>query len=173
VNPLLTFVACLAGIVLFGFVISKLNGTKSQYLETFPLEASERVLWEDLAADSYLLLSARALRVSYRRWNRNAVRVTNTRIISGSKGLFGPKHVILHVLYPSDRRYPEEANTLTGGFFKFGYKVLVFERASAQPLSKDGKAFFELILSPSVGSSANAASFRIYSDALQTFALPE
>jgi hypothetical protein len=74
---------------------------------------------------------------------------------------------------PRTRRYPEEANTLTGGFFKYGYKVLVFDRASAQPLNDDRAPFFELILSPTVGSSANVTSFRIYSDALQAFQLPE
>jgi hypothetical protein len=132
----------------------------------------EEIEQEDFSADSYLVLTTRALKVSYRRWHRNAVRVTNLRIISGTRPLFGPNHVIQHVLYPSDRGYPEEANTLSAGFFKYGYKLVVFDRARVRQLNEDRRPCLELRVDPAVGTG-NLASFRIYSDTLQTFCLPD
>jgi hypothetical protein len=173
VSSILLFLGCLAGIVLIGWVVSKLAGTKAQFLETFPLEPGERVLWEDLSADAYPVLTQRARYVTYARLGRGAVRVTTLRIIAGTKPLFGSKHMIEHVLYPADRPYPEEATGISGGFLKYGFQVLVFERSSVERHATDKHPFVELTLTPSVGSSTNLDAFRIYSDALAAFLLPE
>jgi hypothetical protein len=169
----LAFFGCLAGIVLIGWVVSKLAGTKAQFLETFALERGERVLWEDLSADAYPVLTQRARYVTYATLRRGAVRVTTRRIIAGTKPLFGSKHMIQHVLYPADRPYPEEAKGISGGLLKYGFKVLVFERSSVQTHATGKYPFVELTLTPSVGSSTNLDAFRIYSDAVTAFLLPE
>ncbi len=117
VNSLLIFVGFLLGMVVRGRVVAKVNGTKSQFVQTFSLEAGERVLWEDLKADALPLTTYRAQWSSLSRRHRSAVRVTNLRIISGAKSPFSTKHVVQQVLYPSDRPYPDEANDMTGGFF--------------------------------------------------------
>src|SRR3954464_3285576 len=109
-SPYLVFVCFLAGMLLVGKIVSKITGSKVYYLETFPLEEGEHALWEDSAADVYPIPTRRALIVSYLRARRSAVRVTNRRIIAGTKPLFGSKHLVQHVLYPSDRELPEEAD---------------------------------------------------------------
>ena len=173
VNPLLTFLCFIGGMILVGLIVKKVTGVESKFIETFPLEQGERVLWEDMLANGYPVASLRAMSSTYFASKRRAVRVTNLRIIAGTRGLFGPNHVIESVLYPSDRHFPEEANSLTGGFFKYGYKVLVFQRSTAQQFSAERHPHVELTLDPTIGSSANLDKFRIYSETLHTFCLPD
>jgi len=173
VNPFLAFLGCLAGIVLIGFVVSRLTGARAQFLEHFPLEPGELVLWEDFAADSYPVPSHTALVVSYRRARRGAVRVTNRRILSGTKMLFGSKHMITHVLHPSDRALPAEANNVGGGLLTRGYQILVFERASMVAHIAERAPFLELRLDSTRASSLNLSRYRIYTDSIATFRLPD
>jgi hypothetical protein len=173
VNPFLTFICFIGGMILVGLIVKKVTGVTTKFIETFPLEAGEHVVWEDRLANGYAVASLRAKYTTHFASKRRAVRVTNLRIISGTRGLFGPKHVIENVLYPSDRRYPEEANSLTGGFFKYGYKVLVFQRSTAQQFSAEKYPHVELTLDQTIGSSANLDKFRIYTETLATFRLPD
>jgi hypothetical protein len=173
VNPFLELLCGLAGIVLFGFIVSRITGARAQFLETLALESGERVLWEDLAADAYPIPTRRALYTTYRRSRRGAVRVTNLRIISGTKSLFGAKHMIMHLLYPSDRAYPKEAEAIGGGLLTRGYQALVFQRLTAQVHAMDKAPYVELSLDPALASSMNLQSYRIYSDRLEAFCLPE
>jgi hypothetical protein len=166
------FLACLGAIALVGFVVSRVTGARSQYLAAFALEPGEQVLWQDELADAYPIVTRQAAFTSYRRARRYAVRVTNLRIFSACKPLFGSGHVIEHVLYPSDRPFPAEANGLSGGLFTRGYRTLVFERARIE--RTDGaESFVSLGLDPSITSSANLAAFRIYSEQLASFRLPD
>src|SRR4051812_25104291 len=109
------FLGCLAAIVLVGFVVSRLTRARTHDLASFPLEPGEELLWQDELADAYPVASRQAAYTSYRRSRRRAVRVTNLRILSGCRPLFGSGHVLEHVLYPADRAFPEEANELSGG----------------------------------------------------------
>ena len=175
-NPALAFVCCLGGIVLIAFVVSRITGARAHYLEAFALQPGERVLWEDLGADAYPIQKRRALITSYVRSRKYGVRVTSLRILSGRLALFGSKHMVQHVLYPSDRAFPNEADTLGGGLLTRGYETFVFERASQERGAgkSDGRdAYVEVTLSPSVASSMNLIKFRIYSEQLESFRLPE
>ncbi len=175
-NPALAFVCCLAGIVLIAFIVSRITGARTHYLETFALEPGELVLWEDLAADAYPIPKRQALITTYRRSRRHAVRVTNLRILSGCVSLFGSNHLLQHVLYPSDRAFPGEADTLGGGLLTRGYETFAFEHTSLERGARepnDTHAYVEVTLSPSVASSINLIKFRIYSDRLEGFRLPE
>ena len=175
-NPALAFVCCLVGIVLIGFIVSRITGARTRYLETFALEPGERVLWEDLAADAYPIQKRQALITTYRRSHRHAVRVTSLRILSGCVSLFGSNHLLQHMLYPSDRAFPGEADTLGGGLLTRGYETFVFEHGSQERgtgKANGQDAYVEVTLSPSVASSINLLKFRIYSDRLETFRLPE
>ena len=139
-NSILIFLGFIVGIVVLGRVVALVNGTKTQFVETFALESGERVLWEDLKSDAFTLAKARARWTTFTPYRRSAVRVTSLRIVSGQKSAFGTRHVVQQVLYPSDRPYPERANDITGGFFKYGYKVLVFDRLLAQMQARLGRA---------------------------------
>ncbi|HEY4160147.1 MAG TPA: hypothetical protein VGM29_18670 [Polyangiaceae bacterium] len=172
-NPFLVFVACLAGLVLVAFIVSRITGARAAYIESFTLEAGERVLWEDPLADAYPIPIRRALITSYRRSRRWVVRVTDRRIIVGCKALFSAKHMIMHVLYPSDRAFPDEANHVGGGLLTRGYQTFVFERASMARTSSNPNAFVDVSLSAALPSSTNLSAFRIYSDRLESFCLPE
>jgi hypothetical protein len=173
VNPFLVFFCFLAGMVIVGKVVSKITGSKAYYLESFPLEEGERILWQDMAADAYPIPTRRALIVTYRRARRGAVRVTNRRIIAGTKTLFGANHVVQHVLYPSDRAYPSEANAIGGGLLTRGFQVLVFERLKVVVHASETTPFADLSLDQALSSSLNLERYRIYSDAIQAFCIPE
>lgn len=172
-NPFLAFLGCLGGIVLLGFVVSRLTGARAQFLENFPLEPGEHVLWEDLSADAYPVTTHTALVVSYRRARRGAVRVTNRRILSGTRTLFGSRHLLVHILHPSDRALPDEASSVGGGLLTRGYQILVFERASMVAHIAERAPFIELRLDPTRASSLNLSRYRVYSDSISTFRLPE
>jgi len=171
-NPFLIFVCFLGGMVSVAFVVSRITGARAQFIESFPLEPGERTLWEDMEADAWPVLTHRALIQTYPRLRRGAVRVTNQRILCGTRALFSQKHMIEHVLYPSDRPFPDAANGITGGTLKNAYKTLVFERASLARNS-DKYAFVEVMLDQRIASSLNLIKFRIYSEKLDLFALPD
>jgi hypothetical protein len=172
-NPILVFVCFLVGMVSVAFVVSRITGARAQYLEAFALEPGERVLWEDLAVDAYKVAPRWASYTKPRRSRRRAVRVTTRRILSGCIPLFGSQHMIEHVLYPSDRPFPEEANGVGGGLLTKGYTTLVFEREGVTKQGSPGAQFMNFLLNPNVASSINALGFRIYSDRCDSFCLPE
>jgi hypothetical protein len=172
-NPFLEFLCCLAGMALFGFIVSRITGARAQFMETLALESGERVLWEDLTADAFPIPTRQALFTSYSRSRRGAVRVTNLRIICGTKSLFGEKHMVMHLLYPSDRTYPKEADAIGGGLLTRGYQAFVFQRLTVQAHPADQAPYVELTLDPAVASSMNLRSYRIHSDRVDAFCLPE
>ena len=172
-NPVLVFVCFIAGMISVAFVVSRVTGARAQYLEAFPLEPGERVLWEDLALDAYKVAPRWASYTKPRRSRRRAVRVTNRRILSGCTPLFGSKHMIEHMLYPSDRPFPAEANGVGGGLLTKGYAALVFEREGVTKQGAPGAEFINLLLNPSLPSSINALAFRIHSSRCDSFCLPE
>ncbi len=172
-NPFLEFFGFLAGMVGLAFVVSRITGARTQYLEGFPLENGERVLWEDQAADAYVYAGRRALITTYSRSRRSAVRVTTLRIIFGNRSLFGPKHIVQYMAFPSDRAFPSEANSVGGGLLTRGFEAIVFDRAGVVTHTTDTRAFVELRLDPAITSSLNRQSLRIYSDLLQSFRLPD
>ncbi|HEY4104166.1 MAG TPA: hypothetical protein VGM44_09750 [Polyangiaceae bacterium] len=170
-NSVLLFIGFLAAMLLVGWVVKKITGAKAYFVETFPLEMGERVLWEDALADAYPIPSRQALYVSYRRLTRSMVKVTNCRIIVGAKALFRAEHMVLHVLYPADRQYPEQAKSLGGGLLSVGYQALVFDPASIVKQMSEKPPYIELALDQDVPSSVNLRAYRIYTDAIDTFGL--
>lgn len=172
-NPFLEFVGFLGGMVVLAFVVSRITGARTRYIQDFPLQNGERVLWEDLAADAYIFAGRRALLTTYSRSRRSAVRVTTLRIIAGNRALFGQKHIIQYMAFPSDRTFPAEANSVGGGLLTRGFEAIVFDRAGVVTHTSDERAFVELRLDPAITSSLNRQSLRIYSDVLQSFRLPD
>jgi len=173
VNPVLEFLGFIGGMLLLAFVVSRITGARAQYLQDFPLENGERVLWEDLAADAYVYAGRRALFTTYSRSRRSAVRVTTLRIIAGTRSLFGQKHIIQYLAFPSDRAFPDEANNLGGGLLTRGFEAIVFERAGVVTHTAGKQVFVELPLDPAIRSSLNRQSLRIHSDLLHGFRLPD
>ena len=170
---LVWFLGFLAVLVAVASLVKKITGAKTYLVETFPLEPGERVLWEDGAADAYPIPNQQAAYVSFRRLQRVHVKVTNLRVVCGMKGLFGSSHVVQHVLYPSDRAYPEQARALGGGLLTVGYQVFVFERASLVVHGEGKRAYVELTLDPSLDSSRNLRAFRVCTERAASFTLPE
>jgi len=173
VASLLWFLGCLAGLVLLGLLVKKLTGAKTYLVESFPLEPGEHVLWQDDAADVHSIPTRQAAFVSYRRARRSLVKVTNLRVVCGSKGLFGGGHIVQHVLYPSDRTIPDPARALGGGLLTVGYQALVFRRSSLERHVEKAPHFIELVLDPSFDSSVNLRAYRVYSEQTASFVLPE
>lgn len=167
------FLACLFGIAALGFIVSRITGARAQYVETFALEDGERVLFRDPFADAYPVPKHRAKFVTYRRPRRGAALVTNLRIVLGTKPLFDSRHMIQYVLYPSDRPLPAEAQSIGGGLFKRGYTTLVFDRAVMNKHAAEKHPFVELGLNAAAASSVTLDSFRIYTDDVQAFRLPD
>ncbi|HEX3853075.1 MAG TPA: hypothetical protein VHW01_19065, partial [Polyangiaceae bacterium] len=133
----------------------------------------EELLWEDARADAYPIPSRQAAFVGYRRLARSMVKVTNRRIICGAKALFRADHMVLHVLYPADREYPEQARSIDGGLFKVGYQTLVFEPASVVKHANEKPSYVELELDQAAPSSINLRAYRIYTDVIDAFGLPQ
>lgn len=171
--PLLWFLGFLAGLVLVGLLVKRITGAKTYLVETFPLEPGERVLWQDSAADAYTIPIRQAAYVSHRRAQRGMVKITNLRIICGTKGLFGSEHIVQHVLYPGDRALPDQARKLGGGLLTVGYQALVFERASFTAHEADEHPYLELTLAPGFDSSLNLRAYRVYTERAASFPLPE
>jgi hypothetical protein len=77
------------------------------------------------------------------------------------------------MLYPSDRAYPAQASSVGGGLLTVGYQVFVFQRSTADVHAADTKPFVDLTLDPALASSMNVERFRIYTDRIAAFCLPE
>src|SRR5687768_2937025 len=124
----LIFVGALAAIVAIAFIVSRMTGARSHYIEDWKPDAGERLLFEDREADTYPVMKAgEAAFTTYGRPRRGFVLVTNRRILAGQRVLFGKKSVIQYMIYPEQAR-AADSGKLGGGLLTRGYQTLLLER---------------------------------------------
>lgn len=168
----LAFVGALLGIIAAGWIVSKITGSKAHFMEDWQYDPEERVLWTDNEADAYLVpRHGRAMITSYARPRRGAVVVTTSRILAGTKPLFGKKKMLQYMLLPAGTN-SEAANSLHGGLLTIGYQTFLYLPESLQIHSSEKKPFVELKPVPDVKSSTNIESIRIFTDLASSFQLP-
>lgn len=168
----LLFVAACAAIVIGGWIVSKVKGSKAFFLESWQYDDGESILWRDDAADVAVipkLGQARSMRPA--RLHRWTVVVTSSRVLIGNKTLTG-KAMVRYVLYPGvapDGR----SRHLDGGLLSRGYSTVVIEpEVGRDHLGGDARHPY-VSLTPVEGerSSTNLSHFRIYTDLGATFRL--
>lgn len=165
------FLLAVAAIVLIGWIVSKVTGSRAYFIEDWTYEDGETVLWRDDETDSYLVPKRGAAMVtSYSRLRRGSVVVTNRRILVGALPLWGEKHMVQYVLYPSKAPGSEK---LDGGLLTVGYQTIVFDPTSLVVETKDAKPYVELTPRSEEVSSTNLKAVRIYTDDAASFRLPE
>src|SRR5262245_54445397 len=120
----LLFLAALCGIVVFAVVVNWLTGTKASYLDGLRLDAGERELWRDDAADFALVPRlARAKFMSFARMRRHSVIWTDQRILIAQKALLSSRRMLTHQIsfahgsarLSSDAR--QASSEFFGGFY--------------------------------------------------------
>ena len=169
----LIFVGFLAALVLVGFVISRITGARSHFLEDWKPEPGETILFEDREADTYPVPSfGQARFVTYARPRRGFVTVTSRRILAGTRPLFSKRLMIQYVIYLGEAPGPE-AGALGGGLLTKGYQTLVVERGAIERVVQDKKPYVLLTPDSAAASSFNLQAIRIYTDAAANFPLPE
>ena len=168
-NPALLFLGACAGLVVIGWVVKKITGSRAWLLEDWKYDDGEQILWRDDAADVYPIAKHHAAFMSFPRLRRHAVIVTNRRILVGVKTLFG-KRMVQYLLFtrpPADG----QAEHLGGGLLTVGYQSIVIEPKVDAHLD-DKKPYLELTPSGDHASSVNLQTLRILTDQGATFRLP-
>jgi hypothetical protein len=164
-----------AAIFLIAWIVSRLAGGGTHYLESWQFEGDEAVLWRDDRADIYLVpLMARPAIIRPLRLHWARVVVTTRRILVAMTELFTRKQRVVYVLYAGAAPKSEDTGNF-GGEFKTGYQALV-----VQPGVMDVRVGERMQPSPYVAlkpdravlSSFNCAEFRIYTDLYDSFRLP-
>lgn len=165
------FLLACAAIVLLGWIVSKVTGSRAYYVEDWALDEGETVLWRDEKTDTYLIPKhGQALVMSFARMRRGSVLVTNRRIVIGSLPLWGKKHMVQYVLYPAKA---PGSDRLDGGLLSVGYQTIVFEPSSVDVHAKDAKPYVDLIPVESEASSTNLERVRIFTEEAGSFRVPE
>lgn len=163
------FVLACGAIVLIGWVVSKITGSRAYFVEDWVFEEGETVLWSDPEADSYLIPKlGQAVVMSFARLRRGSVVVTNRRIVIGSLPLRGKKHMVQYVLYPQKTPGTER---LDGGLLTVGYQTIAYDPASLVVHATKEKPHIDLTPLPSETSSTNLETIRIFTDLAATFRL--
>ena len=168
----LIFLGCLAGIVVFGFLYSKLSGAQVHYLEDWKPEEGERVLFEDRRAYTFLLDDADtpALMILPRP-KRGFVLVTDRRILAGQKPLFSRRFLIEYMLYPAGPQ-GDQPDASFGGQLKRGYRTLLIEPQRIHRAIGASKPYVDLTPSPATASAFDVEAVRIYTDKAASFPTP-
>ncbi len=125
----LYFIAALGGIVLVAIVVNRLTGTRASYLDALALDAGERELWRDAAADfATLPRLGQAAVMSYPRLRRHTVVWTDRRVIVAQQVLLSSKRMLTHRLFfaaqASDAGAAQAAAAFAGGFYGRGFTTL-------------------------------------------------
>jgi hypothetical protein len=171
VKPFGYFILALAGIVLIGWIVSKVTGSRAFFIEDWKFNDGETVLWRDDQSDTYLIPElGQSVVMSYARLHRGAVVVTNQRILVGSLPLFGKKHMVQYVLYPT--KVNDQSDRLDGGLLTTGYQTIVFDPGTLDVQTKETKTYVDLTPSKREASSTNLQTIRIFTDLATTFRLP-
>ena len=165
------FLLACAAIALIGWIVSKITGSKAHYIEDWQFSDGENVLWRDEQTDTHLIPKhGQALVMSFARMRRGSVVVTNRRILIGSLPVFGEKHMVQYVLYPSKAPGSEK---LDGGLLTVGYQTIVFDPSSLEAHPKEAKPYVDLRPVEGERSSTNLERIRIFTDDAGNFRLPE
>jgi hypothetical protein len=153
-------VAC-GAIVAGGWLVSRVTGARSHYLDQWKLEDGESILWRDDAADVYLIPRlGQARKMSFARLRRQTVMVTNRRIVVAARPLFGQRRIVQHVLVAAGDANSER---LDGGLFSAGYQTLVIGPGIGRHL-EDAKPHLDLVPASGHPSSTNLATIRVFTD---------
>jgi len=166
VTAILIFVGVLAAIVLGGWTISKITRSRAWFIETWPYDEGETILWRDDRADVVLVprlgqaVSMRPIRAH--RWS---VVVTNRRVLIGNK-TFSGKQMVKYVLWPG--RAPDaHSKRSDGGLFTVGYTSILIEPGAVTIHD----AYVALTPVSAEPSSVNLSEIRIYTDVAPSFRL--
>ena len=169
----LIFIGVLAAIVALAFIVSRITGARSHYIEDWKPDPGVQILFEDREADVYLVPElGQAQLTTYGRPRRGFALVTNRRIIAGQRVLFGRKSVIQYMIYP-ERAGAPDSEKLGGGLLTRGYQSFLLEPGAIQRTTEGKKPFVLLTPSPAARSSFNVEAIRIYTDDAARFPLPE
>ena len=169
----LYFLLALAGIVVFAIVVNRLTGTKANYLEALRLEAGERELWRDSAADfGTLPRQGQALKMSFPRLRRHTAVWTTRRLIIAQRALGSAQHLITHQIVfraPSNSSDPDAgaqhaASQFAGGFYGRGFETLL--AASHSFARVDDKDCLRVVLEPDSSAASNLIEVYLFSDRL-------
>jgi hypothetical protein len=165
VADLALFAAILTALIGGAWLFTRIRGIKAHHTETFPLDADEKLLFEDVAADFYVVpVLGQALVMSFARMGRAHVLVTNHRIIVGQKVLLGRKHMVTDViLLTLVAGAKEDLNKMTGGQFTLGYRLRL-GAPDKITVAVDGKKPYLRITLSDVASSANVEHCRLYTE---------
>ena len=169
----LVFIGLLAAIVALAFIVSRITGARSYYIEDWKADSGEQILFEDREADAYLVPElGQAQFTTYGRPRRGFVLVTNRRIIAGQRVLFGKKSVIQYMIYP-EQPLVQDSQKLGGGLLTRGYQSFLLKPGAIQRTMEGSKPFVLLTPSPAARSSINVEAIRIYTDHAARFPLPD
>lgn len=172
-NALLSFIAACAAIVTFGWIVSKITGSRAWFIEDGVFDPGETAIWRDDKADVLVVPRlGQAVIMQPMRLHRWPVVVTNRRILIAQKTFTG-RRMVRYVLYPGTA--PDgQSKRLGGGLLKRGYQTLVIQPgvATPHPNSRFQKPYVALAPVSAEASSFNIAEIRIYTDSLASFCLP-
>jgi hypothetical protein len=172
-TAVLIFAGACAAIVIGGWIVSKVTGSRAYFIESWQFDPGETILWRDDAADVLVIPRlGQAVSMTVARLHRWPVVVTSSRVIVGNKTLTG-KAMVQYVLYPTAAP-DDESKRLDGGLLSRGYSTVLIEpEVGREHLAGDARHPY-LSLAPVDGerSSANISHFRIYTELGATFRLP-
>ena len=169
----LIFAAVLVGIVLVGWVVSKLTGSHAWFLDDWKFDEGEKVFWRDEAADVFVIPThGQAVVNSVLRLHRNTVVVTDRRILVATEPLYGKKRMVQYVLWPAPPA-DGNANKLDGGLLTVGYQTMVYVPGKLEAHLDSKKPYVAIAPAPGIASSTNVSSIQIYSDQLASFPIAE
>jgi hypothetical protein len=167
VTSIIIFLGVLAAIALGGWIVSKITGSRAWFIETWPYDAGETIVWREDRADVVTVpkfgqaVSMRPIRAH--RWS--AV-VTNRRVLLGNKTFTG-KQMVKYVLWPGPAP-DDHSKRADGGLFTVGYSTVVIAPGGLTVHD----AYVALTPLASEPSSVNLSEIRIYTDSASDFRLP-
>lgn len=165
-SSVLWFLLASAGIVAFGWVVSRVSGARSHLLPEWAYAPGERVVWRDGRAD--VLIAPRwggAVWMRPWRLGRWAVVATSAgRVLLACRSLTG-KQVVLYVLTAGPAADGLTAR-LDGGWLRRGYKTVAIRPGEAELRDAERPRRAHAVLWPvaAEASSFNIAEVRVYSE---------
>jgi hypothetical protein len=159
-------------LVLVGWTVSKVTGSRAFSIETWAFEPGETVLWKDERADVFLIPQrAQAVFVTDARFHRFTVVATDRRALVATRASFTRQRMVLYVLTPT-RPAAGQSDGLGGGLLTVGYRALVYRPEAVERHASDSKPYLELPLARDVASSTNLAAVRVFTDDVNAARLP-
>lgn len=170
----LVFFGFLAAIVLVAWIVSKITGARTTYLDEWKFNDGETVVWRDDRADVITIASiGRAAVTRPLRLHGSSVVVTNQRVIVANMTLFSKRRIVTYVLYPGTAP-DEQSKRLDGGLLTRGFTTYAIQPDAMALHAKERFHPSYVALKPvaNVGPSLNVAEIRVYTDSFESFRLP-